>query len=74
MMGSVDRAMAGRSLPAVWSIPAGRVTECRDAKDDKYLEVDLAADAATIVSGDREPRHTAYDIQTARRVEDLWSR
>jgi putative PIN family toxin of toxin-antitoxin system len=29
-----------------------RVTDCRDPKDDKYLELALAADAVTIVSSD----------------------
>ena len=29
-----------------------RVTDCRDAKDNKYLELALAAGAETIVSGD----------------------
>jgi predicted nucleic acid-binding protein len=30
------------------------VTDCRDPKDDKYLELALAADAGTIVSGDAD--------------------
>jgi hypothetical protein len=37
---------------AVWFEPAVRVTDCRDPKDDKYLELALAAGAETIVSGD----------------------
>jgi hypothetical protein len=37
---------------AVWFEPAVRVTDCRDPKDDKYLELALAASAETIVSGD----------------------
>lgn len=32
--------------------PTVSVTECRDAKDDKYLELALAAEAAAIVSSD----------------------
>ncbi len=32
--------------------PSVRVTDCRDAKDNKYLELALAAGAETIVSGD----------------------
>ena len=32
--------------------PGERVTDCRDAKDNKYLELALAAGAATIVSSD----------------------
>ena len=37
---------------AVWFEPAERVTDCRDPRDDKYLELALAAGAETIVSGD----------------------
>jgi putative PIN family toxin of toxin-antitoxin system len=39
---------------AVWFEPAVRVTDCRDPKDDKYLELALAAGAETIVSGDED--------------------
>ncbi len=39
---------------AVWFSPTERVTDCRDAKDDKYLELALAAGAGTIVSGDTD--------------------
>lgn len=39
---------------AVWFSPTERVTDCRDAKDDKYLELALAAGAGTIVSGDAD--------------------
>jgi putative PIN family toxin of toxin-antitoxin system len=31
-----------------------RVTDCRDAKDNKYLELALAANAATIVASDAD--------------------
>ena len=37
---------------AIWFSPAVRVTDCRDPKDDKYLELALAAGAETIVSSD----------------------
>jgi uncharacterized protein len=37
---------------AVWFEPAVRVADCRDEKDNKYLELALAAGAETIVSGD----------------------
>jgi putative PIN family toxin of toxin-antitoxin system len=37
---------------AVWFEPATRITDCRDPKDDKYLELALAAGAEIIVSGD----------------------
>ena len=35
-------------------VPAVRVTDCRDAKDNKYLELALAADAAVLVSSDED--------------------
>ena len=34
--------------------PAERVTDCRDAKDNRYLELALAASADIIVSGDQD--------------------
>lgn len=34
--------------------PTETVADCRDAKDDKYLELALAADARMIVSGDAD--------------------
>ena len=37
---------------AIWFEPAVPITDCRDPKDDKYLELALAADAETIVSSD----------------------
>lgn len=37
---------------AIWFNPAVRVTDCRDPKDDKYLELALAAGAEIIVSSD----------------------
>jgi uncharacterized protein len=37
---------------AIWFEPVVRVTDCRDPKDDKYLELALAAGAETIVSSD----------------------
>ena len=39
---------------AVWFDPAERVTDCRDAKDNKYLELALAAKAGVIVSSDED--------------------
>lgn len=36
----------------VWFEPTVRIAECRDAKDNKYLELALAAGAETIVSSD----------------------
>jgi putative PIN family toxin of toxin-antitoxin system len=40
------------SSEAVWFEPIVRVTDCRDPKDDMYLELALAAGAETIVSSD----------------------
>ena len=37
---------------AIWFDPAERVSDCRDPKDDKYLELALASGAETIVSSD----------------------
>jgi uncharacterized protein len=37
---------------AVWFEPSIQVTDCRDPKDNKYLELALAAGAELIVSGD----------------------
>ena len=34
--------------------PTRRVTDCRDPKDDRYLELALASGADTIVSSDRD--------------------
>lgn len=39
---------------ARWVEPSVRVTDCRDAKDDRYLELALAASADIIVSGDMD--------------------
>jgi len=39
---------------ANWIEPTVRVEDCRDAKDDKYLELALAANAGTIVSSDND--------------------
>jgi putative PIN family toxin of toxin-antitoxin system len=39
---------------AVWVEPTQQVTDCRDAKDNRYLELALAAGATVIVSGDAD--------------------
>ena len=38
----------------MWFAPAERVTDCRDAKDNKYLELALAAGAGILVTGDAD--------------------
>lgn len=37
---------------AIWFDPVARVADCRDPKDDKYLELALASGSETIVSSD----------------------
>lgn len=44
----MDQLLSG----AIWFAPTQRVTDCRDPKDDKYLELALAAGADTIGSSD----------------------
>jgi putative PIN family toxin of toxin-antitoxin system len=39
---------------AAWFNPIERVSDCRDAKDNKYLELAIAAGAWAIVSGDAD--------------------
>jgi uncharacterized protein len=39
---------------ARWFVPTLRIDECRDANDNKYLELTLAAHAAILISSDRD--------------------
>lgn len=39
---------------SIWFEPSVRVTDCRDPKDDKYLELAPASGAETIVSSDSD--------------------
>ena len=39
---------------ALWIEPGEKVRDCRDAKDNRYLELALAARAEVIVSGDED--------------------
>ncbi|MFI5000656.1 MAG: putative toxin-antitoxin system toxin component, PIN family [Reyranellales bacterium] len=39
---------------AIWFEPSVRVLDCRDPKDDMYLELALASGAETIVSSDSD--------------------
>jgi putative PIN family toxin of toxin-antitoxin system len=48
------RILAVLCRQAVWFRPSERVTDCRDAKHNKYLELALAAGAGVIVSGDAD--------------------
>jgi putative PIN family toxin of toxin-antitoxin system len=47
-----ERLLGSVRGTAIWFAPAQRVADCRDPKDDKYLELALAAGAEIIVSGD----------------------
>jgi putative PIN family toxin of toxin-antitoxin system len=47
-----DEMLALLDAFGVFFTPATTVTDCRDAKDNKYLELALAAGAAVIVSSD----------------------
>jgi putative PIN family toxin of toxin-antitoxin system len=47
-----DEVLSLLDTYGVFFAPVERVAECRDPKDDKYLEVALAAGAEVIVSSD----------------------
>ena len=49
-----DRVLARLDAYGVLFFPAERVTDCRDPKDDMYLELALASEADTIVSSDQD--------------------
>lgn len=42
------------SAAALWVEPNTKVQDCRDGKDNRYLELALAAGATAIVSGDED--------------------
>jgi putative PIN family toxin of toxin-antitoxin system len=50
----IDEVLALLTASARWFTPTQPVRDCRDVKDNKYLELALAADAETIVSGDND--------------------
>jgi len=49
-----DEILAELHASGVLFEPAERVTDCRDPKDNKYLELALASGAGTIVSSDAD--------------------
>lgn len=49
-----DEVLALLDAFGVFFVPTEAVTDCRDAKDDKVLELALAAGAAVIVSSDAD--------------------
>lgn len=61
---------------ALWVDPVERVDDCRDAKNNCYLELALAARASVIVSGDEDllvldPWRGIRVFRPARFVEEL---
>jgi putative PIN family toxin of toxin-antitoxin system len=48
----IERVLGVLRSVAVWFEPSLRVSDCRDPKDNEYLELALASGASTIVSGD----------------------
>jgi putative PIN family toxin of toxin-antitoxin system len=52
--GQAERFLALLVADAVWVEPTATVADCRDAKDNKYLELALAAGAELIVSSDQD--------------------
>lgn len=47
-----DEVLSELHASGLFLVPSERVTDCRDPKDNKYLELAFAAAAATIVSSD----------------------
>jgi putative PIN family toxin of toxin-antitoxin system len=47
-----EKILGVLTVGALRALPAERVCDCRDAKDNKYLELALAVDADVIVSSD----------------------
>jgi uncharacterized protein len=52
--GGRDSVLALLRASAAWFEPAWRVRDCRDGKDDRYLELALAAEAHSIASSDED--------------------
>ena len=47
-----DEVLSELHASGLFFLPSERVADCRDSKDNKYLELAFAAAAATIVSSD----------------------
>lgn len=50
---------------AVWVEPTLNITDCRDEKDNKYLELAVAAGAEIVVSSDDERCDAARKLDPA---------
>ena len=61
------------SAAALWVEPTEKVLDCRDSKDNRYLELALASHATAIVSGDEDllVLHPWRGIQVLRPAEFL---
>jgi predicted nucleic acid-binding protein len=62
---------------AMWVFPAGEIQDCRDAKDNCYLDLALAAGATTIDSGDEDllvlkPWRGIHVVRPAEFLERFW--
>jgi putative PIN family toxin of toxin-antitoxin system len=51
---SGQETLAMLFLVATWFAPTAPVTDCRDAKDNKYLELLLASGAELLISSDED--------------------
>ena len=58
---------------AIWFEPTVKITDCRDPKYNKYLELTLAASADTIISSDADPLmlHPWRDVRILRPADYL---
>lgn len=58
---------------SIWFDPTVTVTDCRDAKDNKYLELALAASADAIISSDADllVLHPWRDVRILRPADYL---
>ena len=52
--GTIDEIVSAMSTAALWFSPIITVNECRDAGDDMYLELALAAGASILISSDHD--------------------
>ena len=61
------------SAAALWVEPTEKVQDCHDTKDDRYLELALAAGATAVVSGDEDllVLHPWRGVQVLRPAEFL---
>jgi uncharacterized protein len=69
-------ALALLAAAALWVDPTEKVEDCRDAKDNRYLELALAARATLIVSGDEDllvldPWRGVRVLRPAQFIEEL---